>query len=562
MASGPSVSSGLVRRIRIFLNLILRMAGMGLSSPIPVIDLFAGPGGLSEGFDRLPARPRWPGFHIALSIEKDFYAHQTLELRAFFRHLRDDASLSDYYRYLRGPEHPDGIDRKTLFSRHPKSRDAAQQHACDLELGESEREAVSERIEATLKQFPPRSPWVLLGGPPCQAYSVAGRSKLRWLLGDNFESDARHRLYKEYLAIIDAYRPPVFVMENVKGLLSSTLESERLFERLLHDLRNCAGGSSYRLFSFVKAAAESRKGQTGHRHSSELNPVDFVIECEQYGIPQCRHRVIILGIRSDLLKHYPKFRPPLLKKSTTKVPVSRVLVGLPRLRSALSRQQDDPDLWRSHVEACARAGWLGSVNGPLGSSVVRKIKRAAHTISLPVAGRGGRFVPYRDVSVGYKPCWYLDAAIGGVCNHQTREHMASDLHRYLFASCYARVYRQTPKLADFPPDLLPAHENVGRAMEMGHGMFNDRFRVQVANRPATTITCHLAKDGHYNIHPDPLQCRSLTVREAARIQTFPDNYFFEGPKTQQYVQVGNAVPPLLARQLAGIVADVLTELMG
>jgi DNA (cytosine-5)-methyltransferase 1 len=135
--------------------------------------------------------------------------------------------------------------------------------------------------------------------------------------------------------------------------------------------------------------------------------------------------------------------------------------------------------------------------------------------------------------------------------------MESDLERYLFASSFAAVAGRSPSLLDFPVSLLPRHENIDQALSTGH--FADRFRVQVAGRPASTITSHISKDGHYYIHPDSSQCRSLTVREAARLQTFPDDYFFCGPRTAQFQQVGNAVPPLFASAIALRVLHVLLD---
>ncbi|MBK8799907.1 MAG: DNA cytosine methyltransferase [Anaerolineales bacterium] len=124
--------------------------------------------------------------------------------------------------------------------------------------------------------------------------------------------------------------------------------------------------------------------------------------------------------------------------------------------------------------------------------------------------------------------------------------MQSDLHRYLFAAVYAAVNGMTPKLRNFPEELLPNHKNVQQGRT--EYVFADRFRVQLPNAPATTITSHILKDGHYYIHYDPAQCRSLTVREAARLQTFPNNYNFEGNRTAQYQQAGNVVLPLVANE--------------
>jgi hypothetical protein len=130
--------------------------------------------------------------------------------------------------------------------------------------------------------------------------------------------------------------------------------------------------------------------------------------------------------------------------------------------------------------------------------------------------------------------------------------MASDLARYLFVAAFAQAHQRSPIAREFPAALAPDHRN----WDSGH--FADRFRVQLWDAPSTTVTSHIAKDGHYFIHPDPLQCRALTIREAARLQTFPDNYQFLGNKTQQFVQVGNAVPPLLARQIAEALYNLLS----
>lgn len=144
--------------------------------------------------------------------------------------------------------------------------------------------------------------------------------------------------------------------------------------------------------------------------------------------------------------------------------------------------------------------------------------------------------------------WLERPELRAIAQHETRGHMKSDLGRYLFAAVFGSVRGYSPKSADFPLVLSPDHRN------WHSGVFNDRFRVQLADEASTTVTSHISKDGHYFIHPDPLQCRSLTVREAARLQTFPDDYLFLGNRTQQYVQVGNAVPPYLARQIAKLLS--------
>ena len=187
------------------------------NNPIAVIDLFAGPGGLGEGFDRFRDRANGKCFDVRLSIEKDPYAYATLLLRSFFRQFSGRKVPEKYYEYLRGE-----IDREALFAAYPAEADQAREKVWHATLGGRglKHSVVRNRIRLRLSGA---KDWVLLGGPPCQAYSIVGRSRMRSTKADAdaYEADRRHFLYKEYLRIIADHAPPVFVIENVKGLLSS-----------------------------------------------------------------------------------------------------------------------------------------------------------------------------------------------------------------------------------------------------------------------------------------------------------------------------------------------------
>ena len=517
-----------------------------MNNYFPIIDLFAGPGGLGEGFSAFTTQEKSRPFRIGLSIEKDYYAHKTLQLRSFFRQFTTDKVPEDYYSYLRG-----NFDFLLLNERYPVEMHQAMNEAWLAELGAVDPQIVDEKIITALNGV---KRWVLIGGPPCQAYSLVGRSRN----GGTKPEDARLYLYREYLRIIALHSPPVFIMENVKGLLSSRINNELIFDKILSDLRRpcaaiinafekisfSAADNEYNLFSLVNESSETASGW------KELDPRDFIIKSEEYGIPQARHRVIILGIRKDLSPTGADVLTP-----SSPIDVKTVLAGLPSLRSGLSKTKDGDDAWKNAIQTILKLKTVTCYRDDSGSQVLQKIQEIANNLRAPEAGRGSDFI-FTPTSQ-HDDCshYYIDHRMCGICNHSTRGHMVEDLHRYLFAACYAKVHERSPTLHSFPKELLPHHSNVEKAVQGGH--FEDRFRVQVETRPSTTITSHIAKDGHYYIHPDPSQCRSLTVREAARLQTFPDNYFFEGPRTEQYKQVGNAVPPLLAKQIAKVVYDVL-----
>ncbi|PHV09386.1 DNA (cytosine-5-)-methyltransferase [Janthinobacterium sp. BJB412] len=509
--------------------------------PVKVIDLFAGPGGLGEGFSSLTNEDGERNFSLRVSIEKNPIAHKTLSLRALFRAFPKGEVPDCYYDYVKGK-----ITREELFKHSDvpdEARNAAKE-AKNVELGKISPAEVDSWIAEALDGA---DEWVLIGGPPCQAYSLAGRARRTRETLEKFEEDEKHFLYKEYLRIIQQFRPSVFVMENVKGILSSQHGGSHIFQRILADLSSPADDLTYQIRSFVVAG-----------EGDDLDPRDFIIESERFGVPQNRHRVILFGIRSDLADRTPELKEQprrfIIHPSHKPVTVKQVLNDLPPLRSRLSKEPDSNEAWLSAVSETSKllAQWDGTPKGRLVEMMNIEAPAAATRLST-----GGQFVSENrgECLLPKKhKAWYINYKLDGFLQHETRSHMRSDLHRYLFASCYAKAFNLSPKLAHFPPNLLPAHENATD----DDAPFTDRFRVQLATTSSSTVVAHIAKDGHHFIHYDPSQCRSLTVREAARLQTFPDDYFFEGSRTEQYTQVGNAVPPWLAKKIATVVLDFLT----
>ena len=427
-----------------------------------------------------------------------------------------------------------------LVSANPGAWADANREAWLTELAPQTHATISERIGEVLGGS---DRWVLIGGPPCQAYSLVGRSRMRRVRGEAFELDERHRLYQEYLKIVADRRPAVFILENVKGLLSSQLDGGRIFDQILDDLTHprsaVHGGPGNGEYSVLPVVSNTSQG-VGR----------FVVRAEEHGVPQARHRVILVGVRRDIGN-------PLigLTASTERTTTADAIGDLPPLRSGLSRNADETRAWLAAVHdgmLAITAALRESKDSDWSRSLIGAIEEAAEGAARHTT-RGDRFAEINPPEA--LEGWYADPELRGVTGHESRAHMESDLWRYLFAAAFAEVFRRSPTLNDFPSSLLPAHRNV-----TGHGLpiFADRFRVQLSDRPSTTVTSHISKDGHGFIHFAASQVRSLTAREAARLQTFPDSYEFEGSRTAQLHQIGNAVPPLLAQKIARVVRDLLT----
>lgn len=470
--------------------------------PIPVVDLFAGPGGLGEGFSRVEDGKGRKVFKTVISIEKDPYARQTLRLRAFYRHHRDSRTRlpEAYLRVLKA-----NTAREKSLALDQLAHEPMWKRVCveipewvrggrkSCELGPDNLE-IHAAIKDRLKGEPN---WILIGGPPCQAYSLVGRSRMR--NHEGLIQDARHFLYREYLAVIHKFKPTIFVMENVKGLNTAKVAGVPILPMIMKDLES----AGYALKSIAQ---------------SEL-PSDFMVKSERFGVPQTRHRMIIVGVRLSEIGLAEKLRP--IEQGQVVETVQNAIYGLPKLEAL------DSSTPRAQVKE--------SLKGK--PCIERECECYFESRKLV------KFITSKSPQLS-----------GLIFNHEARSHMPEDLKRYQWWVDNA-TETTSPRLnGKIPKSLLPKHRNSAAG---GASAFSDRFKVQVSGRPCGTITSHISKDGHYYIHYDRTQARSFSVREAARIQTFPDDYFFMGNRTQQYHQVGNAVPPYLAYQIGQRVWEAL-----
>ena len=394
---------------------------------IKFIDLFAGAGGLSEGFVKA-------GFTPVAHVEMNKDACDTLRTRTAFHWLKEKGQEEEYYDYLKGT-----ITREELWNKIP---DHLIKSVINKEISEDTLPIIFEQIDAELGT---KKVDLVIGGPPCQAYSVAGRVR------KDMTNDPRNHLYKHYVKKKKKYQPKMFVFENVPGILSAK-NGEYL--QLIFDAVREAG---YKLDKQV------------------LNARDF-------GVLQDRKRVIIIGWRNDLNLEYPEF-----KKMEMQFQIAKHLFSdLPKIKSG---------------------------QGNWGVSKYTK--------------RTNEYLEFSGIR----------KEIDFTTQHISRFNNENDLEIYRIA--VDKWVNQGKRLnyGELPERLIK-HNNVKT--------FTNRFQVVNHEGVSHTVVAHICADGHYYIHPDIHQNRSITVREAARIQSFPDDYFFESSRTAAFKQIGNAVPVLMA----------------
>lgn len=406
------------------------------------IDLFAGGGGLSEGFVQ-------QGFTSIGHVEADADACQTLETRLAYHHLTGSRDAEAYTKYLLGR-----ASRAELLDLVPKH---LLDNVLNTTISAETIDALIARSAASVAAAGVRRLDVLLGAAPCQAYSVIGRSATRKKKAD----DPRLGLYKFYVRFLRELKPTFFIFENVPGILS--VEEGRIFADL-------------------KSAIRDEGYYVDHR----------IVHAELHGVLQQRRRVIVFGWRKRLHIDFPQF-----SRVACNSTVSEILDDLPTVNP----------------------GHDGSKSGYAASRT-----RYLELMSLRRKG---------DV----------------LTQHIARPHNEADRRIYLQI---IRGWSEARKRLRYQhlPRRLRTRANVTS--------FTDRYKLVAGDLPHShTVLAHIAKDGHYYIHPDEHQRRSITVREAARLQSFPDSYYFEGCRSSMFRQIGNAVPPLLARAIAGAVHRVI-----
>jgi len=474
------------------------------------VDLFSGAGGLGEGFQQADFEPVYIN-----DIDKS--AIKTNQLRKAYHKLLELNRVDSYYDFIESSNKtkPSFYD-PTEFIRD----DDALSYIIDKissveEMNKNNISSHYKQIKANLDEYNYSDLDVIAGGPPCQAYSYGARSRLskkndikRGAKKENMERrkklryDKRHQLYELYLELIIKCRPKVFVYENVPGLLTAKSKKENtpgapsyVINRFRDDFSSIGG--NYDIVPLVEIKLSS---------SSTLNFRDFIIDGADYGVPQHRKRFIMVGFRKDLVHDnnaIEKFWDAIQKKRISHpVSVKDAISDLPNILS-----NSGSELYNSKNSSKYESKYITVMQ---------------------------------------------DKKLNFVLNHTSRSHMPTDLKRYKWYSEFALQNNSNATLRDLPKGLYPNHASAKSILsdKKTKPVHVDRFKVQMWDRPSSTITAHISKDGHAYIHPDPKQNRSLTVREIARLQSFPDNYAFCGPRTDQFRQIGNAVPPILANVIA------------
>jgi DNA (cytosine-5)-methyltransferase 1 len=413
------------------------------------IDLFAGAGGLSEGFIQA-------GFEPIAHVEIEKSACNTLKTRAAYHYLKSNKKYKTYISYLKGE-----ITRDELYQNVPNE---ILESVINIPIGDENNKIIQNQIDKCLGT---QKVDLIIGGPPCQAYSLVGRSRSK----TKMEGDPRNYLFIQYAEYLEKYQPKMFVFENVLGLKS-------------------AKGGHY--------LEEMKKLFNKKGYQIKL----FTLEARNFAVLQNRRRIVILGWQKNTKLNTPNLEEI---KIDTNYLVEDLLKDLPVLK----------------------------------------------------AGEGkDKFLKYRTETTEYLNAHALRNGIDILTQHIARPHREQDREIYKIAVQKWEKKQERLNYNDLP-ERLKTHQN--------RTSFFDRFKVVAADLAySQTVVAHIAKDGHYYIHPDIKQNRSISVREAARLQSFPDDYYFEGEReganrTAAFKQIGNAVPPLMAKAIAEKIKEILCQ---